>query len=64
MRSSAPVALAPTVRNSFMPSMDLAQLVAVDYDFVPATSHFLPLEEPEECASRTLGFLEQHDLSR
>ena len=50
----------PTVRNSFMPSMDLVQIVAVDYDFVPETSHFLPLEEPEECAARTLDFLEQH----
>ena len=53
----------PTVRNSFMPSMDLAQLVALDYDFVPETSHFLPLEEPEECAARTVDFLELHNLS-
>ena len=54
----------PTVRNSFMPSMDLAELVAIDYDFVPETSHFLPLEEPEECAARTLEFLGQHNLSQ
>ena len=25
----------PTVRNSFMPSMDFAELVALDYDFRP-----------------------------
>ena len=54
----------PTVRNSFMPSMDFAELVALDYDFVPETSHFLPLEQPEECAARTLDFLEQHNLSQ
>ena len=54
----------PTVRNSFMPSMDLAELVAFDYDFVPETSHFLPLEEPGECAARTFDFLEQHNLSQ
>ena len=53
----------PTVRNSFLPSMDLAELVALDYDFVPETSHFLLLEEPEECAARTMAFLEQHKLS-
>ncbi len=52
----------PTVRNSFMPSMDLAELVALDYDFIPETSHFLQLEEPEECAARTLEFLKRHDL--
>ena len=31
--------------------------VAVDYDFVPETSHFLQLEQPEECARRTIDFL-------
>ena len=54
----------PTVRNSFMPSMDITELVALDYDFLPETSHFLPLEQPEECAARTLDFLEQHNLSQ
>ena len=54
----------PTVRNSFMPSMDLSVLVALDYDFLPETSHLLQLEEPEECAARTLDFLEQHNLSQ
>ena len=52
----------PTVRNSFMPSMDLGELAALDHDFVPETSHLLPLEEPEECAALTTDFLEQHDL--
>ena len=54
----------PTVRNSFMPSMDLSVLVALDYDFLPETSHLLQLEEPEECAARTLDFLEQHNPSQ
>ena len=52
----------PTVRNSFMPSMDFAELVRLDYDFLPETTHFLQLEQPQECAARTLDFLAQHDL--
>ena len=53
----------PTVRNSFMPSMDLAELVGLNYDFLPETSHFLQLEQPEQCAAQTLDFLGQHNLS-
>ena len=53
----------PTVRNSFMPSMDLGELVALDYDFLPETSHLLQLEQPEECAARVLDFIEQYNLA-
>ena len=54
----------PTVRNSFMPSMDLGELVALDYDFLPETSHLLQLEQPEECAARVLDFIEQYNLAQ
>ena len=50
----------PTVPYSFMPSMDMRELVFVDYDFLPETSHLLQLEQPEECAALTLKFLAQH----
>ena len=49
----------PTLDYSFIPSMDLAVLVSVDYDFVPETSHFLQLEEPELCTALVVGFLEE-----
>ena len=52
----------PTVPSSFMPSMDLSQLIHVDYDFVPETSHFLQFEEPERCAAMTLACLEGRGL--
>ena len=52
----------PTVRNSFMPSMDLGELAFVHYDFLPETSHLLQFERPEECAERTLEFLGAHML--
>ena len=62
-RISCPVKVVgsdPTVPYSFMPSMDMRELVFVDYDFLPETSHLLQLEQPEECAALTLEFLAQH----
>ena len=53
----------PTVAYSFVPSLDLGVLVSVDYDFVPETSHFLQLEEPETCATLAVGFLEERGLA-
>ena len=46
-----------------MPSMDLNELISVDYDFVPETSHLLQFEEPEECAGRALEFLDEHRVA-
>ena len=40
----------PTIPFSYLPSLDLRDIVTVDYDFLPETSHFLQLEEPEICA--------------
>ena len=47
----------PVVPLSFLPSVGLGDMVALDYDFVPETTHFLQLEEPRECMERTLDFL-------
>ena len=41
----------PTVPYSFVPTMDLSTLAAMNYDFVPDTTHFLQLEKPEACAA-------------
>ena len=53
----------PTVPFSFMPSMDLTQLVDLDYDYLPEATHFLQLEEPERCIEYTLEFLESLELA-
>ena len=53
----------PTVPYSFMPSMDLRELVRIDYDFLPDTTHLLQLEEPGACAALTIDFLEQLGLA-
>ena len=52
----------PLVPFTFMPSMDLSQLIDLDYDYLPDATHFLQLEEPEKCVELTLEFLERHEL--
>ena len=43
--------------------MDLRELIETNYDFLPGTTHFLQLEEPEECAKLTIEFLEERGLA-
>ena len=52
----------PTEQYSFMPSMNLRDLVDLDYDFLPETTHFLQLEDPGKCAALTVEFLEHRNL--
>lgn len=53
----------PTVKNSYVPSLDLSDLDLVDYDFVPETTHLLLLEAPDVCAGLVLSFLEARGLA-
>ena len=52
----------PTVPFSFLPSVDLSDIVALDYDFVPEATRFLQLAQPEACLTRMLDFLEGRQL--
>ena len=52
----------PTEPFSFLPSADLSEMVALDYDFVPETTHFLQLERPQECIALMFSFLEHRKL--
>ena len=52
----------PMAPFSFLPSVDLSDIAALDYDFVPETTHFLQLEQPEVCLTHMLGFLESRRL--
>ena len=47
----------PTMPNSFVPSTRVPELLRLDYDFVPETTHLLQLENPEACAAFTLDYL-------
>ena len=52
----------PTVPNSFIPSTEMPELLRLDYDFVPESTHLLQLERPKQCADHTIEFLERHTL--
>ena len=53
----------PTSWLSFLPSMTVEGVTAVGYDFVPDTTHYLPLEKPRECAALLVRFLERRGLA-
>ena len=46
----------PVAPNSFLPTVAMDEILALNYDFIPDTTHFLQLEEPEECISALLEF--------
>ncbi len=48
----------PTLPYAYLPTFDLSQATAVDYDFVPEATHFLQLEKPAECAELVREFVE------
>ena len=52
----------PAERFSFLPSSDISDLIGLDYDFLPELTHFLQLEDPEQCAAHTIEFLESRNL--
>ena len=48
----------PTLPYSYLPTLDLSDMLNVDYDFLPESTHFLQLERPEECAVLLRQFLD------
>ena len=52
----------PTLPYTFLPTIDLGDILTVDYDFVPETTHFLQLEKPEECVELVREFIESNHL--
>ena len=52
----------PTLPYSYLPTLDLSDILEVDYDFLPETTHFLQLEKPEECVAAMRDFLKQQDF--
>ncbi len=49
----------PTLPYSFLPTLDLSDILTVDYDFLPDATHLLQLEQPRACASALREFLEE-----
>ena len=48
----------PTLPYSYLPTLDLSDAIGVDYDFLPEATHFLQLEQPEECVETMLEFVD------
>ena len=52
----------PTLPYAYLPTFNLSQAAAIDYDFVPDATHFLQLEKPAECAAILRAFLEEQGI--
>ncbi len=48
----------PTLPYSYLPTMNLSNILTVDYDFVPEATHLLQLEQPEECVAAMREFID------
>ena len=48
----------PTLPYSYLPSLNLSDISSVDYDFLPDATHFLQVEQPEECVTVTRAFID------
>ena len=47
-----------TLPYSYLPTLDLSDIMTVDYDFLPEATHFLQLEVPEQCVEAMREFIE------
>ena len=47
----------PTLPFSYLPTLDMSDILSVNYDFLPEATHFLQLEKPGECAAAAKEFL-------
>lgn len=52
----------PIMLNSFLPGTEVPELLRLEYDVVPKTTHLLQLEKPEACAAVTLDYLAKRGL--
>lgn len=49
----------PVLPFSYLPTLDLSDMLNIDFDFLPDTTHFLQLEKPIECANQVREFVER-----
>ena len=47
----------PVEPHSFLPTVSMDEIIELNYDFIPETTHFLQLEEPEECVATMVDFM-------
>ena len=48
----------PTLPYSYLPTMELSNILTVNYDFIPEATHLLQLEQPQECVAAMREFID------
>ena len=48
----------PLLPYSYLPTLELSGTLHVDYDFLPEATHFLQLEQPDECVAAMREFID------
>ena len=54
----------PALPYAYVPTRDADQLATIEFESIPGTTHYLPLEAPEECAAAVLAYLARRGLLR
>lgn len=49
----------PTLPFAYLPTFDLDQMHTVEYDFLPEATHYLQLEQPQECVAVMQEYLDR-----
>ena len=52
----------PALPQAYAPTLDAHQLATIEFESIPGTTHFLPLEAPRECAAAVLAYLARRGL--
>ncbi len=47
----------PLTSYSYLPTVNLSDMLQIDFDFIPDTTHLMQMEKPKECAALVRGFL-------
>lgn len=48
----------PLSPYSYLPTVNLSEMLNIDFDFLPETTHLLQIEKPQACASLVRNFLD------
>lgn len=48
----------PLVPFAYLPADDLSDMLSIDYDFIPDTTHYMQIEQPQQCATYVQKFVD------
>lgn len=49
----------PLLPFTYLPTVDLSDVLTIDFDFIPDASHYLQIEKPDKCAEYVREFVAQ-----